>query len=120
MERYPVSLRIQQECRKMWEKCRPEYLRIRTIFTSTSQHAKPSTVIKPACSNNISKHSVRNTSKVSQLVKTFTATKSFCSSNSNSVPAMQGILSFVILLVILFLIFAVIVCQLNLFVNSLM
>ena len=33
-EKYSVSLRIQSECEKIREKCRPEYLRIRTLFTS--------------------------------------------------------------------------------------
>ena len=32
-ERYCVSVRIQSECRKIREKYRPEYLRIRTLFT---------------------------------------------------------------------------------------
>ena len=35
-ESYFVSLRIQSECGKMWEKCRPELLRIRILFTQWS------------------------------------------------------------------------------------
>ena len=33
-ERYAVSLRIQSECGKMWKKCGPEQLRIRTLLRS--------------------------------------------------------------------------------------
>ena len=32
-ERCSVSLRIQSKCGKMREKCEPEYLRVRTLFT---------------------------------------------------------------------------------------
>ena len=50
--------------------------------SSVNQLVKPSTVSKPVLSNNV--HNVRNISCYSQLVKTFNATQSVCSSNASN------------------------------------
>ena len=64
----------------MWNAC---LLRVQIRHRLT--HYKTSNkIIKPVCSNNVTKRHGQNTSSVNQLVKTFNVTKSICSSNGSN------------------------------------